>query len=49
MKAILNYNLPEEREEFETALNGWKYKLTLDEMWDVLFRPRHKHGIMIMN
>lgn len=29
MKAILKFNLPEENEEFETASNGWKYKLIL--------------------
>jgi len=31
MKAILEFNLPEENEEFETASNGWKYKSLL---WD---------------
>lgn len=44
MKAILEFNLPEEREEFELAQKGLAYKHQLDEVWDKVFRPRHKHG-----
>lgn len=32
MKATLEFNLPEENEEFETASNAWKYKSVLWEM-----------------
>lgn len=46
MKAILEFNLPEEREEHTEALNGWKYKLQLDEVWDKVFRPAYKHGYL---
>jgi hypothetical protein len=31
MKAILEFNLPEERDEFEQASNAWKYHSVL---WD---------------
>ena len=44
MRAILEFQLPEEQEEFESAVNGADYKDKLDEVWDKLFRPRHKHG-----
>ena len=42
MKAILKFNLPEENEEFETASNGWKYKLILWNLDDHL-RSKIKH------
>jgi hypothetical protein len=32
MKATLEFNLPEETEEFETASNGWRYKSILCEL-----------------
>jgi len=32
MKGIIEYNLPEETEEFQTAINGIKYKLLI---WDL--------------
>lgn len=32
------------QEEVDDAMNGSKYKDMLDEMWQQLFRPRHKHG-----
>lgn len=44
MKAILEFNLPEERDEFEDAANGWKWK---DVIWHYLedyLRPLWKHG-----
>lgn len=44
MKAILEFSLPEEQEEHDDALNGTKYKCQLGEVWDKVFRPRHKHG-----
>lgn len=43
MKATLSFNLPEESEEHLDALNGAKYKYQLDEVWNKVFRPRHKH------
>lgn len=44
MKAKLEFDLPEEREEHEDALKGTKYRSQLDDIWDKMFRPRHKHG-----
>lgn len=44
MKAVLEFNLPEEKEEHNLALNGLKYKNQLDDIWQILFRPRHKYG-----
>lgn len=32
MKATLEFALPEETEEFETASNGWRYKSILCEL-----------------
>ena len=42
MKAILEFNLPEDSEEHETALNGYKYKLCWDEFRQII-RARHKY------
>jgi hypothetical protein len=44
MRATISFNLPEESEEHLDALNGTKYKYQLDEVWNKVFRPRHKHG-----
>ena len=44
MKATLEFNLPEDQEEYEDAINGVKYKMALDAVWEKIFRPRHKHG-----
>jgi hypothetical protein len=44
MKAILEFNLPEEKEEYFDALNGQKSAVAFTEVWDKLFRPRHKYG-----
>lgn len=43
-KATLSFNLPEEREEYEDAINGTKYKIQIDDTWNALFRPYYKHG-----
>jgi hypothetical protein len=32
MKATLEFNLPEEAQEFRTAINGWKFKSVLNEI-----------------
>lgn len=44
MKGTLSFNLPEEREEFETAVNAGKYKYALWEIAQQVFRPARKHG-----
>jgi len=44
MKATLEYSLPEEREDLELAIHGWRYKNVVDEIWQECFRPAFKHG-----
>lgn len=44
MKITLTFNLPEEREEFQTAFNAAKYKTALWEISQRVFRPARKHG-----
>lgn len=44
MKAVLEFDLPEEQDDYESAINGHIYEAALQEIWDRLFRPRHKHG-----
>lgn len=33
MKAILEFNLPEDTEEFKMATEGWRYKSTIDDIF----------------
>ena len=44
MKLILKFDGYEERDEFNDAVNGGKYKSQVEEIWQCLFRGRHKHG-----
>lgn len=43
MKATLEFNLPEEREAFETAVNAHRYKSALWEL-DQYLRGKIKHA-----
>lgn len=43
-KCILEYNLPEDKEDLDCALNGAKYKHALWEVGQEVFRPARKHG-----
>ena len=43
MKATLEFTLPEEREEFETAVNAGKHRSLLDDVLKVL-RNEVKYG-----
>lgn len=43
MKAILEFNLPEEKEAHQDALNGSKYKDRIDSLYDRVFRPIIKY------
>lgn len=36
MKALLRFDLPEELEEHQTALDGWKWKAAVEEMGEYL-------------
>jgi hypothetical protein len=44
MKASLNFDLPEEKEAFEAALNGEKALIALHEIRQKIFRPARKSG-----
>ena len=43
MKAILEFNLDEERHQFEDAVNGWKWKCVIIEL-DNELRARTKYA-----
>lgn len=42
MKAILEFNLPEDREDFETTFRGIDYKIALQEIRNA-FRAKEKY------
>lgn len=44
MKATLTFNLPEEQEEFDTAIKASDYKIVLWDIAQEIFRPARKHG-----
>lgn len=44
MKATLEFDLPAENEEFDRAAKAPDMHLALQDMWEQMFRPRHKHG-----
>lgn len=44
MKATLSFNLPEEQEEFQAAVDAGKYRAALWEISQRVFRPARKHG-----
>jgi len=43
MKATLEFNLPEETEDFDIATNGWKYRSVLCDI-DNFLRSKLKYG-----
>ena len=43
-KCTLEYNLPEDQEDLDCALNGHKYKYVLSDIAQEVFRPARKHG-----
>jgi hypothetical protein len=43
MKAILKFNLPEEREDHLNALYGYVNKMKIDTLYDEVFRPIFKY------
>lgn len=44
MKVIMEFQLPDEQEEFNTASKGADYKLALWDVAQEVFRPARKHG-----
>lgn len=43
-KVTLEYNLPEETEEMQTAIDATKLAITLSDIQNEVFRPSWKHG-----
>lgn len=43
-KVSMHFDLPEEREDFESALYGADYKIALWDIAQEIFRPARKHG-----
>lgn len=43
MKGILEFDLPEERQEFYAAQKGSHYKMLIDTLYDEVFRPHLKY------
>lgn len=41
---VLIFDMETHRDEYEDAINGWKYRSRIDDIWNEVFRPRHKHG-----
>lgn len=41
---MLVFKLPEESEEFETAVKSGSYKAALEDISNEVFRPARKHG-----
>lgn len=43
-KCILEYTLPEDKEDLDCAINGSTYKHAIWEVSQQVFRPARKHG-----
>jgi hypothetical protein len=43
MKTIIEFNLPEEKEDHLDALNGSRYKCQIDTLYNEVFRPHLKY------
>jgi hypothetical protein len=44
LKAIIEFNLPEDREDFEAAIAGGKSKMLIDTLYDDVFRVMIKYS-----
>jgi hypothetical protein len=49
MKAIIEFNLPEETQEHKDALNGWKYKSIIKDIFTELRKKRKYADIESMD
>jgi hypothetical protein len=43
-KGILEFNLPEEQDEFETASKAYQYRIALESIYSDIIRSRIKYG-----
>lgn len=48
MKTTLTFELPEDREELDAALNGSLYKDRIDTLYNEVFRPHLKYDKPLM-
>lgn len=48
MKTTISFELPDEREELNDALNGSKYKTCIDTLYQDVFRPYLKYDKPIL-
>ena len=44
MKHIIEFNLPDDKDDLEIHLKAVKNSILIDEIWEKIFRPAHKHG-----
>lgn len=44
MKGVLEFNLPEEQDEFDTACKAGAMSAAISEIANEVFRPARKHG-----
>lgn len=49
MKATLEFDLPEDKDDLLLALNATKYTIALEEIGNQVFRPARKHGYLDVN
>lgn len=44
MKHIIEFNLPNDQCELDIHLSASKNAIIVEDIWNRLFRPAHKHG-----
>jgi len=44
MKAILEFNLPDEQDEFNTHMKAYTYRMALSDFYNTSIRPRIKYA-----
>lgn len=49
MKVTIEFNLPDEKFEYEATFNATANKIKLDSLYDEVFRPHFKYDKPILN
>ena len=44
MRAVIEFDLPEESTEHQDAIDGWKWKSIVSALYDDILRPCWKYG-----
>lgn len=44
MKAIIEFDMPQDTEKYVAAMRGAEYRTALRDIWEQMFRPYFKHG-----